>query len=92
MPVEQVASGASESISKEIERLAILRQQRMISDGEFNAFSERFRMSTGEKAQGIIGAITDLHGQFQRGAMTEGNYRSALWGLLDKLDRKITGL
>ena len=75
-------------VSEEIERLALLRQQGMISDHEFQAFSERFKVSTGEKARSIIKAISDLHAQYARGAVSEGNYHAGLWSLLDKLDRK----
>jgi len=76
-------------VSQEIEKLAKLRKQGMISDHEFEAFSERFGVTTGEKAGGIIKAISDLYKQYKNGAMTEGNYHAALWSLLDKLDRKI---
>ena len=60
----------------------------MISEHEFEAFSERFKVSTGEKARSIIRAISDLHMQYNNGAMSEGNYHAGLWSLLDKLDRK----
>lgn len=76
------------SVALEIEKLAALREQATISGQEFDAFAERFRLSTGERARSIVAAISDLHEQFRNGAMTEGNYRSTLWSLLDKLDRK----
>ena len=66
-------------ISAEIEKLAALRVQGMISDLEFQAFSERFKVSTGEKASSIIKAISELYEQLKQGAMTEGNYQAALW-------------
>ena len=75
-------------VSQEIQKLAELRRQGMISDHEFQSFSENFKVSTGEKARGIIRAISDLNVQYQKGAMSEGNYHSALWSLLDRLDRK----
>jgi hypothetical protein len=74
---------------KEIEKLAVMRKNGMISDLEFQAFSERFKLSTGEKASGIIKAISELSRQYQQGAILESNYHAALWALLDKLDRKI---
>jgi len=74
---------------KEIDKLAALRKNGMISDLEFRAFSERFKLSTGEKASGIIKAISELSRQYQQGAMLESNYHAALWAMLDKLDRKI---
>lgn len=77
------------SLGEEIEKLATLRNQGKISDHEFQAFSERFKLSTGEKASGVIKAISDLYEQHQKGAILEGNYHAALWSLLDKLDRKI---
>lgn len=83
-----VASQPSSSVS-EIETLARLRNSGMISSHEFDAFSERFRVSSGQKAGEIIDAIGSLYGQYERGAMSEGNYHASLWGLMDKLDRKI---
>jgi hypothetical protein len=74
---------------KEIDKLAVLRKNGMISDLEFQAFAERFKLSTGEKASGIIKAISELSRQYQQGAMLESNYHAALWAMLDKLDRKI---
>ena len=71
----------------EIQKLAFLREQGMISEDEFRAFSERFKLSKAEKVIGFIQAIKDLHSQYRGGAMTEGNYHAALWSLLDKLDR-----
>jgi len=76
------------SLGDEIDKLAALRQKGMISDLEFQAFSERFKLSTGEKASGIIKAISELYEQHHKGAMSEGNFHAALWAMLDKLDRK----
>lgn len=76
------------STGEEIDKLAALRKQGLISDMEFKAFSERFSLSTGDKASSIIKAISSLSEQRKQGAMMEGNYHAALWSLLDKLDRK----
>jgi hypothetical protein len=76
------------SLGNEIDKLATLRKEGMISDLEFQAFSERFKLSTGEKARDIIKAISDLYEQHKKGAMTQGNFHAGLWTLLDKLDRK----
>ncbi|MHC4259000.1 MAG: hypothetical protein ACYSTF_01110 [Planctomycetota bacterium] len=76
------------SLGEEIDKLAVLRQKGMISDLEFQAFSERFKLSTGDKASGVIKAISELSKQRKQGAMSDGNYHAALWSLLDKLDRK----
>lgn len=78
----------SVSESEEIEKLATLRSEGKISADEFKAFSERFAVTTGEKAKGVVSAISDLHDQYKKGAMSEGNYHAALWTLMDKLDRK----
>ena len=51
------------SLGEEIDKLAALRQNGLISDIEFKAFSERFVLSTGEKASGIIKAISELSEQ-----------------------------
>jgi predicted Zn finger-like uncharacterized protein len=77
------------SLGEEIEKLATLRKQGVISDSEFQAFSERFKLATGEKASSVIKAISELYEQHRKGAILEGNYHAALWSLLDKLDRKI---
>lgn len=84
----RAAGSPSASLGEEIDKLAALRQNGMISDLEFKAFSEQFKLSTGEKASGIIDAISKLSEQRKQGAMGEGNYHAALWSLLDKLDRK----
>jgi len=76
------------SLGEDVDKLAALRQQGMISDSEFQTFSERFKLTTGEKARSIIKAISELYLQHQKGAMSEGNFHAALWSLLDKLDRK----
>lgn len=82
------ASSPKVSMGEELDKLATLREDGLISDREFKAFSERFRISTGEKASSILKAIAELSEQHKEGAMTEGNYHAALWSLLDKLDRK----
>ncbi len=76
------------SLAEEVEKLATLRKQSIISDSEFQAFSERFKLSTGEKASSVIKSISELYDQHRKGAILEGNYHAALWSLLDKLDRK----
>lgn len=78
---------AGESPSQEVERLARLRRAGAISDDEFRAFSERFRLTAGKKAMDVVEAISELYAQYQRGAMSEGNYHSGLWAMLDKLDQ-----
>jgi len=77
----------SQSMGEDVEKIAHLRKNGMISDHEFEAFAERFKVSTGDRAKSIIQAITDLHSRYSEGAMTEGNYHAALWSLLDKLDK-----
>lgn len=69
--------------------LSVLRQQGLISEDEFIAFSRRFRKSSGEEAEEIIRAINSLFEQHKKGAMSEGNYHAGLWALLDKLDREL---
>ncbi len=76
----------SESESDMIKELARLRGEGQISAEEFEAFTERFRVSTGAKAREIIAAIEQLHAQRRAGAMTEGNYHASLWTLMDRLD------
>lgn len=86
--INVMSQKSSISESDEIQKLALLRSEGMISDHEFQAFSERFTLATGEKAKSVIDAISGLYDQHKRGAMSEGNYHAALWGLMDKLDRK----
>lgn len=74
--------------SPSLERLIELRAEDMISQDEFSAFSECFKKTPGEKAQAIIAAIEMLSEQHKSGAMSDGNYHSGLWSLLDKLDRQ----
>ena len=75
--------------SPTVRQLAELRADGLLSNEEFKAFCDRFGKSTGEKAREIVGAIESLHKQFRSGAMSEGNYHSGLWSLLDKLDRNV---
>lgn len=82
------ARSSTASMGDDIDKLANLRRQGIISDHEFQAFSERFKLSTGDKASGIVKAISELHEEHKKGVMSEGNYHAALWSLLDKLDRK----
>ena len=86
--ISVMSQKSSISESDEIQKLALLRSEGMISDHEFQAFSERFTLATGEKAKSVIDAISGLYDQHKRGAMSEGNYHAALWTLMDKLDRK----
>lgn len=86
--ISVMSQKSSISESDEIQKLALLRSEGMISDHEFQAFSERFTLATGEKAKSVIDAISGLYDQHKRGAMSEGNYHAALWSLMDKLDRK----
>ena len=79
-------AGSRESQSGIISELARLRLEGLVSDEEFDAFTERFRRSTGARAREIIEAIEKLHKQHKAGAMTEGNYRASLWTLMDRLD------
>lgn len=85
-----LSSGAArlESASQQVERLASLRKEGVISTEEFQAFSKRFQSASEVTAGEYVATIRDLYSQFQRGAMSEGNYRAGLWSLLDKLDRK----
>ena len=75
------------SVSSEIQNLAELREEGKITEAEFDAFTEQFQLSSGEKAKEIVQAISELHDEYESGAMTEGNYHSALWSLMDKIDR-----
>jgi hypothetical protein len=72
---------------KGVGRLTDLRKQGVLSDREFQAFSERFKALAAEKACGILETIAGLHLQCRGGTMTEDDYHAALRGLLDKLDR-----
>ena len=83
----RLRGGQRTSIGEEIQILAQLRQDGAISESEFRAFSEQFKISGGEKADAIMSTIAELNRQRCRGAMSDGEYREALWGLLDKLDR-----
>lgn len=83
------AASAIAPKSATIEDLARLREAGLISEDEFKAFARRFEKSSGEVAKEIISAIENLHVQHTNGAMTEGNYHSSLWTLMDKLDREM---
>lgn len=76
------------SVGDELQKLVNLRTSGAISQKEFDAFSERFKLSTGEKAKNIVEAISALYAQYNAGAMAKGNYDDALWSLLDKMERK----
>lgn len=84
----EVVVASTVSVGDEIEKLAGLRTNGVISEEEFNAFAERFKVATGEKVKGIVDAISTLSEEHKAGAMTEGNYNSAVWSLLDKMERE----
>lgn len=73
--------------TSEIERLAALRNANVITHAEFDAFSEKFKVSSTAKIRDMIAAIDELAAAYKSGAMGEGNYHEALWSLLDKLER-----
>lgn len=75
------------SPSEDIARLVEMCEEGKITEDEFEAFSEQFKKSTGKKAQEIIESISDLHDEYEEGAMSRGNYHAALWSLMDKLER-----
>ena len=79
-------AASKEPESQTIRELARMRSDAIISPEEFQAFTERFRRSSGVKAQEIIDAIGKLHQQKKAGAMSEGNYKASLWTLMDRLD------
>ena len=84
---EAMTEKSSKSTSNEIVQLAQLREAGTISEEEFKAYSERFTKSSAEKASEAVDTISKLHAQFKEGAMSEGNYRSNLWSLMDKIER-----
>ena len=71
----------------EIEQLAEMNRQGVISDPQFQAFSQRFTVMTAEKARGVLETIAELRLQCQKGAMAQAAYHAAVWDLLDRLDR-----
>lgn len=73
--------------SKEIGQLADLQKQGLISDSEFQAFSEKFRILAAEKACGALETMAGLQLKCREGAMTEADFHAALRDLLDKLIR-----
>ncbi len=86
--VAEIATGQPNVESPSVRHLAELRADSLITDDEFKAFCDQFSRTSGEKSQEIVKAIEGLHKQFRLGAMSEGNYHSGLWALLDKMDRR----
>lgn len=78
---------ASESVGKHIQELSRLRSSGDITEEEFVAFSERFKMTSGERAKLMVDSIKNLNQQYKEGFMEHGNYHETLWTLMDRLDR-----
>jgi hypothetical protein len=73
--------------SEEIGQLEKLMRQGLLADNEFQAFSERFKVMTAERARGVLEAIAKLDSQCRERVMTKADYHVALWRLLEKVDR-----
>jgi len=80
--------GPAPAPSEEIGRLKELMRQGLLADNEFQAFSERFKVMTAERARGVLEAMAGLDVQCREGAMTKADYHVALWKLLEKVDRR----
>lgn len=72
-----------------IRELARLRAEGVISQDEFAAFTVRFQRSPVSKAMEIVQSIQALNSQQIKGAMSQSNYRSSVWALMDSLDRDL---
>jgi len=77
--------------NEEIGQLADLQRQGLISEPEFQAYSERFKILSAEKACGILETMAGLRLQCTQGAMTKADYHAALWSLLDRVDHEDSG-
>lgn len=74
-----------DSLSREVERLAVLKAKGLISEREFRSFTEAFKISTAERAIGVLKATEVLSKQYRKKAINESTYRDSLWRLLEKL-------
>lgn len=79
--------GPAPAPSEEIGRLKKLMRQGLLADNEFQAFSERFKVMTAERARGVLEAMAKLDFQRREGVMTKPDYHVALWKLLEEVDR-----
>jgi len=85
--VSSKGEGTTPAPSEEIGRLKELMKQGLLADNEFQAFSERIKVMTVEKARGVLEAMAQLDRQCREGAMAKADYHVALWKLLEKVDR-----
>jgi hypothetical protein len=79
--------GPEPAPSKEIEKLRELMRKGLLADNEFQAFSERFKVMTVERAHGVLDAMAKLDFQVREEVMTKADYHVALWKLLERVDR-----
>jgi hypothetical protein len=70
-----------------IGQLEELREQGVLFDGEFQAFSEKLKVLAAEKACGVLETIAGFQLQCRQGTMTGVGFHVALRELLERLDR-----
>jgi len=81
------SEGGGPAPSGQIAKLADLMRQGLLSDPQFRAFSERFKVMTAAKACDVLETMAGLRLQCEQGVMTRADYHAAVWSLLEKLDR-----
>jgi len=69
-------------------RLEELRKAGVMSDGEFQSLSERFKALAVEKACAMLETIAGFQLQCRQGTITEEDFHVALRGLLERLDHR----
>jgi hypothetical protein len=79
--------GPGPAPGEEIEKLRELMRKGLLMDNEFQAFSERFKVMTVERARGVLDAMAKLDFQVREEVMTKADYHMAIWKLLEKVDR-----
>jgi hypothetical protein len=85
-PAPDKVEGSAPAAVSPTGRLEELRRAGVMSDGEFQALSERVEALAAEKAFAIIETIAGLQLQCRQAAMTEEDFHVALRGILERLD------
>lgn len=88
LQVVRASDGTGNGNSEDLRALSALRAEGLIDEEEFAAFTARFRSSEKMRVREILDGIEQLQRLHSSGGLSQGNYADAIWGLLDKLDRR----
>ncbi len=88
LQVVRASDGTGKGSSEDLRVLSMLRAEGLINEEEFAAFTARFRSSDRMRVREVLDGIEQLQRLRSSGGLSPSNYSDAVWGLLDKLNRR----